>query len=107
MTSSLLSSLQYSNVAAFLEDMNTLFTNAQLFNEETSLVHHDSVTLSCLTSHTLKELWKEKAPPTGEELDELLAIMTSARVSSRLSFFCVCMVCVCVCVCHCVRVCVS
>lgn len=92
------SRLQYSYVADFLEDMNTLFRNAQLFNEETSLVHHDSITLSCLTCHTLKELWKERAPSTGEELDELLAIMTSARVSR---WCCVCVrasmrACVCV-----------
>ena len=94
--------LQYSSVAHVLEDMNTLFRNAQLFNEETSLVHHDSITLGCLTCHTLKELWKEKAPATGEDLDELLAIMTSARVGSGV-FVPVC-VCVHACVSACVRV---
>ena len=59
--------------------METLFRNAQFFNEEDSMVHQDSVTLSHLTCHTLKELWME-TKPSQENLDDLLMIMQSAKV---------------------------
>jgi protein polybromo-1 len=68
---------KYSTMSEFLEEINLLFKNAQTFNEEGSLIYHDSVTLGNVVCHKLRSMWKTK-PPTSEDLSDLLLKMTTA-----------------------------